>query len=549
MYLGPLDENIGALIYGNLYKILGSNWSCFLGTPDCYYFDLQHTNQFLFWSIFYLFAFKIDTFLLVNLLIIFTTIVSIFVFFKFFSYFFENKLIPFLLSLILMFSPYFHYKLYIHYDLAQFWMFVLIFLLILKAKNILNFGFAGLLLGLFVGISNYLAYFSIIFITLFLISSFLLNFFKKINVEKHYLKLHNLVVFYLIFLFSGFLVMLPYIKGLSSNINSTQSEQLSRTIEDFIIFSSRPWYYILPPVDNPFFGWITENFIDYFSVSTKNYLFNNYFKSEHSISFLGILNLIMSLIGIYQVLKFEDRKVKSIVNPLVVTFIAIVLISMPPKVTLNGLDILLPSYINYEIFPMFRVLSRIGVFALFITLIFTGFGYKFIVNKFKIGKYYLFIFFSISLIEFFIPLKITYSSTVPNMYQYISNQLPSNSIISVYPESRTRDYLYWIPFIKRPFANPKDFVSTDGKFISSEFTKNLNTAMGIEYAKERGINYILIFEDELSTNTKIFLNNSPLLIKKYNSYDNYSLQKFCDTNFIKCNNTSNLGNVGLYEIK
>ena len=172
---------------------------------------------------------------------------------------------------------------------------------------------------------------------------------------------------------------------------------------------------------------------------------------------------------------------------------------------------------------MFRVLARIGVFNLFVLLIFTSYGYKVILEKNKNYKLIIVLLFLISLLEFYVPLRITFNTGIPNTISYIKDNIQQNDILAIYPSSKSREMLYWLTEYKKRFANPKDYVSLDGTFVSSKFTKELTTSQGLEYAKNRGIKYIVVFEDDITITDKNFFRNNITLESVFQNNEKFNL--------------------------
>ena len=441
-----------------------------------------------------------------------------------------NPLISIILSLVLILSPYFFYQSRSHVELIQIWPVIWFFYIIFFSENRYKYLYLGLLLTAIMGISNYLGFFTIILTLLFAIFSLVLSKSRVLLFKEYFSKI---MMSFLVFFSLSSTFLYPYIKSnyLSKKTDDTKvagTVVLKRPLEDFIIFSSRPWFYLIPSVDNPFFGSISELFLVKLS-SGGNYLTKNYFKSEHSASYLGWSNLVVASFGVFSI--FRRYRVSSKESTgvskknavvLLSCIIGLVLLSMPPQVSLFGVNLYLPSYFLYVAFPMFRVLTRLGVFILFLVLIFTGYGYKEILNLGSSYRnktvicYLLTIFFFIfSILEFFIPVKLTDVSQVPKVYQYLGSVTDSNNPVVVYPYNKTFGAAYWIDRYNKPLVNPRAQDDIKTGFISEEFTENLNTLVGIDKAKERGAKYLVYFYEVDAGANIDFFENVPNLTKVY----------------------------------
>jgi hypothetical protein len=476
-----------------------------------------------------------------NLVIFVAFSLNLFFSFRFFKKLF-GTFISCLLSVAFLASPFFYYHGRSHIDLIQFWpvIWFLDTLLFSKAqhKNI----YLGLLLVLITGVSNYLGYFTLVFAFIYLIFSFLLSKSKILVVKKHYSGVFVTVVVFILF---SSIFLAPYIRAnylLSEDSvgSETGVQVLKRPFEDFITFSTRPWYYLMPSVDNPFFGKFSQDFLTKIS-SGGNYLTTNYFKSEHSNSFLGWANLVLGIIGcIYLSLTLKNRR-DSIhdysINFLAIFFsvVGLIILSIPPHVSVSGVSFYMPSLLLFKVFPMFRVLARMGILILFLTLIFTGYGYEAILRSFsssrvrRLASYFIIMFLSVfTLVEFFIPIKVTDVSIPPKIYTYLAKKSTYKFPIVVYPYSKTSDAAFWIGVYKEPLINPRFYENYQTGFVSEEFTKNLVTADGIDKAREMGAAYLIYFyETDKNVNSEVF-NNFPSLSKVEqfveNSPDEWQIQ-------------------------
>ncbi|MBU2566315.1 hypothetical protein KKG46_02015 [Patescibacteria group bacterium] len=324
-----------------------------------------------------------------------------------------------------------------------------------------------------------------------------------------------------IFLSATFLA--PYVKSnffsskaqMEENING---KVLSRPFEDFIVFSSRPWYYLLPSVDNPFFGGLSEQFLNRLS-SGENYLTQNYFKAEHSASYLGWVNTILALVGIFSLFRSKRSTFVSY-RALLITIIMLILLTMPPVFVLRNVTFYSPSYILFEIFPMFRVLARAGILILFLTLIFTGYGYYALANLLKSKKIKSLVIRSVlvtlavfSVSEFFIPLKVTHIGTPPEVYSYIGATDFLKSPVVIYPYNKANEALFWMPTYKQPLINPKSYENKPTGFVSENFTNLLNTASGLEAAQHMGAKYLVYFYVVDKNGGTAFFDSNPQLVR------------------------------------
>jgi hypothetical protein len=503
----------------------------------------------LFYSIFKFLAFYFNSVYLYNFFVIFSWSLLIIFSYYFFNRFFQNHLISKIIALVFSFSPYFYYQMQTHLVLVQIWI-VLIHLgtlvdIFSKNKKVVNYFFAGIILGFISITSNYLGYFSVL-VTFFY---FLINWFFQIRIKDFKIsrELGGIFVlvstFVFVFWIFNYEFIGKYLFSRDGNLSESIGFDINRPIEDFFIFSSRPWYYFLPSVDNPFLGFLSKSVIYVLQNHWGNFLANNYFKSEHSASFLGIVNLFIGFVGIkYLLLKSNQKNnTKSIeksveFQSLVLGLVGLVLVflSMPPYITFFDFKLYLPSFLLYEFFPMFRVLSRIGVFTLLIWLIFVGFGYKKIYEYLESKKFSVLriraiflIIGLISMLEFFIPFKFVNASEIPEVYKFLRDNIETNQKIVIYPHSKNKEAYFWSKDHQNEILNITGSLhNVQGREISNiDFTKNLITCIGIVDAKNLGASYLIYFpvEDEEGNGWETFSNLEEISIfEKVSQPQSYS---------------------------
>ncbi len=462
---------------------------------------------------------------LYNSLTILTLLLVSFLSFTIFRRYF-GKYISLLLSAAFVMSPYFYYHSRNHLELIQLWIFLIPLLILLKASTSIHYVILGCILGIGTLINSYLGFFTIIFIVIFLLSKFL-----SLETKKSFILnfVKSLFLVFIPFLLVVTIFAYPVLKANfinrlslvdSSEIDSTLI--VERNLENFFYFTTRPWYYVLPSVDNPFFGGVTQKVLDWMEHDWGYFLTLNYFKSEHSVSFMGWAGILLSLLGIGYIKKHPDLKNRKEIIMLCIPALFFVLISLPPYFTVSGLKIYTPSYLMWLLFPMFRVLSRTGIFILFSLLILRGFGFiaiiEFLKEKFvsvknkNMGNVVVIVVLVLltlfNLAEFYIPFRFTDLHTTPKVYTYIKEHLPKDSIIALYPYSKTSDAVYWFQYLDPILINP--LYKKRGDFNSAIFTKELPTSAGIQKAKEYGVDYVVYYYNE-DANEIDFFNNSPLL--------------------------------------
>lgn len=532
---GFIEDNAGFFAYPQVIEGF-KGCTNYVGYPTGTCINLWQSNEPFIFIPAFLLAKILPTILAYNIIIIGGLVLNFIFAFVFFKKIF-GRFIAFLLSLTFLFSPYFGYRARSHFDLIQFWPVIWFFYILFFSKSLKKSIYLGILATFILGTSNYLGYFTILSAASFIIWAWLLGKNKLLLIKIH---AKNLLVGLGVFALSSFIFAAPYIKAnfFTPKVKVEESANpkvVNRPLEDFIIFSSRPWYFFIPSVDNPFFGRISQSLLNKITLS-GNYLTQNYFKSEHSTLYLGWINiLLVSSVLLNTLFSKLTKKIKVPQNEnenhfanlptnlsvLILTIFTLLIFTLPPSINLNNKIYYTPSFLLYKAFPMFRVLSRLGVFILFFTLIIVGFGYKMAAERIyfssnnqdakskRLKRVRLVLIFLclFSICEFFIPVKITQVSNAPKVYAYLGKNDPFKSPIVVYPYSKSNEALFWLATHNKALINPRFYYHKETSFNSENFSKTLNSVAGLEKAKQMGAKYLIYFyEADQEKNIEFFSN-------------------------------------------
>ena len=242
-------------------------------------------------------------------------------------------------SMIFTFSAYAWSHFGTHIDLMQMWVLPLFIYFVLKyqdsltAKRIL---LLSAILTLIILISNYYGFILIVFLFCYSVSKLLIGQFVLRKPVVRFAASIGLV-FLLTFVFTA-ITLLSYIKGNYVRGESIQGTNFSaiRPFEDFIAFSSRPWYFFIPPVKNPMLGSIAKLAVN--KISHWNYfLADDYFSAEHSGNYFGLLFLITTVFLCVYVFRKHRRFFKEELLTHVFSGILLISFMMPPFFTISGI--------------------------------------------------------------------------------------------------------------------------------------------------------------------------------------------------------------------
>jgi hypothetical protein len=367
-----------------------------------------------------------------NIFVITFLFLNLFFSFLYFRKIIDSKFIAFISSLVFISNSYFSIHSRDHLTLLC--VFILpIFLLLNKLDSYRSLLYKYLFLAISSFISNYLTVFLIFLNFLDAIISYFSerNNYKKIN-----------------------LIFATVIVISSSIFIKTLFPQLSKNIDNFLIYSFKPWHLI---TQSPR---ALINISDFENLYPQNIWFQ-YFDAEHSVSYFGFTILIIFLIQLIR------RNI--IFNKNFYLLILLLLFSLPPYVVVKGIYIYLPSYIMYELFPAFRIISRMNIFSFFflIVVILESFKKENLNDK----KYLITILAALAILELFVPLKV--SVTKDNkVYSYIRENYKTEKNLIFYPGETPNSKIIDMIHYRAKLINPQNYIS--GDFNSEEFTKNLD---------------------------------------------------------------------------
>lgn len=468
------------------------------------------------WGVYYFLSKYIDGILVYNFLIVLSFFLSfLFSYLLFKGYF--HKLISIYLALSYSFSSYYLSQISNHLDLSQIWVLPFFLYIFLKKKDSENFKdyiFLGLLIGFISLISSYYGFFIYLFIAFFTLSSFLYNLAKSKVLFLNKMELIGPLLMLLVSSCIVFLMLKPYfIVNYLEKSSSTVNQELKtiRPLDDFITYSSRPWYYFLPSERNPLFGKFSTDVIN--GLASKNYfLFNNYFQEEHGGNFLGFGTLLLLMVSVPLCKRFGVKVIKGkfIFSLFFITF-SFFILSMPPFFTLNGFKIYLPNYLIFNFFPMFRVMARLSIIILLLTLFISGLSLE-SMKKILGMKLFFIVLCLLTILNVssaYIPVTVTDITSKPPVFVYLKENTPPNSIFAVYPYKKTNEALFWMRVHERGLANPKDYYRED--FNSPKFTSKLITEEGLKNAKNLGVGFLVVFKNYNKEAEKFFTGTSMLI--------------------------------------
>ncbi|MFA6981757.1 MAG: hypothetical protein WC243_01895 [Patescibacteria group bacterium] len=326
--------------------------------------------------------------------------------------------------------------------------------------------------------------------------------------------------YFLVLLFSGVLIsaaLYPYVRDnyLKADLTQTTQKTLRRPYEDFFSFSSRPWYYALPSVKNPWLGKYARGVLSKIE-GTGYFLSDDYFHDEHAGSYFGSVLLVSMAISSGYVFRHAGKEKKKRALFYLLNITLLFLFTLPPFFTISGLKIFTPGYLMYRFFPMFRVTSRIAVVILLQLLILLAHNIDFVYEKLpKNGRKALIAIgicvALVTLMETFVPVRVLKIDHVPEVYSYLNKSTPEDAHFVVYPYGNVLEAVFWLPVHQRRLINIRDLSETN--FDSEVFTNALNTEEGMMSLVEMNSQFLAVFG---SCDAEIFAGSKNLkLVKQF----------------------------------
>ena len=456
----------------------------------------------------------------------------------------KNIFISFLLGTIFGFTPFSVMHAFNGHPIFSFNLLIPIFFLFIyfrvfnnnkKLLNTLSISFTLLLMML---TNPYYAFFSSVIIFYFFVYE-CISIDKSIYKFKSFFTDYFLIIFIPLFIFSIINYSFIYdILFLDTNLNN--DKVLNRSFTDMMIFSSRPWQFFIPSIDNYFYG-------DYFASFSRKFLFKSNIVEQTY--YLGLPLIYLCTLSIYYYSKnIFSKRDKNIISCLFFLCIFIFFMTFPPVILFFNFQTPSLNYLLYDFLPMFRVLSRFNIFLIFVLIIISSFSLKYLFLQKKKNVILFFSFLLVVTIFEFLFIsddKINEVEDLPAAYSVIN--IEDNILIAEYPFAEPTNfhhydylmtqYLHKMKMLNGfPLNNEKNIqYFNDIQDLSEELTYNK--------LKDLGVSYIVVHLDKFNEGiipkpikkyfgfeleSKAFNFNSPLIINKnfIKVYEDNAIQIF-----------------------
>lgn len=344
--------------------------------------------------------------------------------------------------------------------------------------------------------SFYYAFFSILVATVFLGWRAIFDF-------RNYLKLKVLGLGVFSALVVGVLLS-PTIKVLwlsksdsDSSANQTVSKAFKRQLDELVGLSARPWDFLIYPPNHPFFGKFNKPIYDFIQSQGSDFKVRSAYLPERVV-FLGILNFVLALLGFLLIL--TRRRDLLVVG---VCLLAVWVTSLPPYFLIKGTAFYTPSYFFYQILPIFRVYTRLGVYVLLFATLLSSLFLNYLFDRLRkvLPTFLLFTFYflllTFSLFEFWPTMAVTDLRNLPPVYDWLSRQ-PGDPLVAEYP----KDFDLPSGLIFQTFHQKKLF-NMPGESPRSKIwdtVGNLEDGRAFVTLKREGVKYVIYHLVDLTPN-------------------------------------------------
>lgn len=442
----------------------------------------------------------------------------------------KSIFISFLLGTIFGFTPFSVMHAFNGHPFLAFNLLIPIFFLFMyfrvfnNRKRLINTLLISITLALMTFTNPYYAFFSSIIIFYFFIYE-CIGIDKNINKYKGIFIDYSLIIFIPLFIF----ILMNYSFFYETFFLDTslgKDKVLNRSFSDMMIFSSRPWQFFIPSIDNYFFG-------DFFALFSRKFLFGSNIVEQTY--YLGLPLIYLCFLSVYYYFKnIFNEKDKKVISCLFFLCAFIFFMTFPPVILFFNFQTPSLNYLIYDFFPMFRVLSRFNIFLIFVLIIISSFSlqYLFLRNK----KNIFFIFLILILVTIF-------------EFLFISNEKITEveDLPAAYSSINTKDKLLIAEY---PFVEPTNFHHYD--YLMTQYSHKMRILNGfplnnieniqffndiqdlskdLTYKKlnDIGVTYIVVHNDKLKEGiipksikkyfgielgAKSFNSNIPLIINK-----------------------------------
>lgn len=267
-----------------------------------------------------------------------------------------------------------------------------------------------------------------------------------------------------------------------------------RDFNELVMYSSRPWEFLIPSVDHPVLGKYVYDFV-------RAHLHGSNIP-EQSL-FLGFVPLGLLLTGIVLVARGKfDATARTYFLFFAFGALWMYFLSLPPLLSLANATVPTASYFAYYIAPMFRVYARFGILVNFFVACAAAVVLIHLYQRMLRGRYYALLAVLLPLLAFeYWSVPPNYALAVdrpPDVYQWLAKE-SGDVIVAEYPMTTSDEpafytYLFWQRIHKKKLVNgaSRDNAAAWDFF---EKVKDLDHPQTPALLKLVGVKYIIVHKE------------------------------------------------------
>jgi hypothetical protein len=226
-----------------------------------------------------------------------------------------------------------------------------------------------------------------------------------------------------------------------------------RNFSELVIFSSRPWEFLIPSIDHPILGRSIYDF-------TLTHLHGSNIPEQTL--YLGVVPIGLLLTGIILIVcrKFDVNH-RTFFLFFAFGALWMYFLSLPPLFSIGSVNVPTVSYFAYYVAPMFRVYARFGILVNFFVACAASVVLTHLYQSMKRARYYMMLAVLLPMLTFeYWSVPPDYALAVdqpPEVYKWLAKE-PKDIIVAEYPmtssdESAFYTYLFWQRIHRKKLVN------------------------------------------------------------------------------------------------
>lgn len=264
-----------------------------------------------------------------------------------------------------------------------------------------------------------------------------------------------------------------------------------RDLSELVVYSSRPWEFLVPSVDHPVLG---RNIYDF----ARAHLHGSNFPEQTL--YVGLVPIGFLLLGLI----LSVRRVFDIENRTYFLFFAygallMFFLSLPPFLSIGSVNVPTVSYFAYFVAPMFRVYARFGILVNFFVACAAAVVISHLYKRMKRAHYCVMLVILLPVLVFeYWSVPPGYALKVdkpPEVYKWLAQE-PGDFLVAEYPMTRNDEfafytYLFWQRIHNKRLINgayPENVLAWD----FYEKVKDLDNPTTPVLLKELGVKYVIV---------------------------------------------------------